>query len=75
MQAKPIIHFILGNVANITTKCTTSLINASTNIEKITTLFPTKRLTSGMESFWSSPISTLFTTAILKESIPTNTAT
>lgn len=74
MQAKPIIHFILGSVANIPTKCT-SLINASTNIEKITTLFPTKRLTSGMESFWSSPISTLFTTAILKESIPTNTAT
>lgn len=34
-----------------------------------------RRLTSGMESFWSSPISTLFTTAILKESVPTNTAT
>lgn len=32
-------------------------------------------LTSGMESFWSKPISTLSITAMLKESIPTKAAT
>lgn len=33
------------------------------------------RLTSGMDSCWSSPMSTLSVTAMLNESIPTNTAT
>lgn len=32
-------------------------------------------LTSGIESFWSSPTSTLLITAMLKDNIPTNTAT
>lgn len=49
----------------------------NTTAERKTTKNVNKKLklTSGMESFWSSPISTLSVTAMLNERIPTNTAT